>query len=150
MILKRDRLLIRNQELIPVDGILISEKPPSIIVFTGEAVPITKNSGDKVFAGGKQIGKVIEKCCFLFLKVTSPNYGVMMFQKTVAQRHKSITDTISRYFTPVLLLIAFLWHLVIDFIDTNTAFNVLRQSVMVCPCALVTAPFTMVCLAYRW
>jgi Cu+-exporting ATPase len=63
-----------------------------------------------------------------------------MFQKTVAQRHKSITDTISRYFTPVLLLIAFLWHLVIDFIDTNTAFNVLRQSVMsvlvLCNCSI--------------
>lgn len=58
---KGNRLLIRNQELIPVDGILISEKAEIDYSFvTGEAVPITKKSGDKVFAGGKQIGKVIE------------------------------------------------------------------------------------------
>ncbi|HRM13371.1 MAG TPA: heavy metal translocating P-type ATPase, partial [Flavobacterium sp.] len=55
---KGDRLLIRNQELIPVDGILISEKAEIDYSFvTGEAIPILKKSGDKVFAGGKQIGK---------------------------------------------------------------------------------------------
>ncbi|HRA74290.1 MAG TPA: heavy metal translocating P-type ATPase metal-binding domain-containing protein, partial [Flavobacterium sp.] len=58
---KGNRLLIRNQELIPVDGILISDKAEIDYSFvTGEAIPITKKSGDKVFAGGKQIGKVIE------------------------------------------------------------------------------------------
>jgi Cu+-exporting ATPase len=58
---KGDRLLIRNQELIPVDGILISETAEIDYSFvTGEAIPITKKSGDKVFAGGKQIGKMIE------------------------------------------------------------------------------------------
>ena len=58
---KGDRLLIRNQELIPVDGILISENASLDYSFvTGEAVPIEKKSGDKVFAGGKQLGKVIE------------------------------------------------------------------------------------------
>jgi hypothetical protein len=30
--------------------------------------------------------------------------GVMMFQKTVEQKHKTITDKISRYFTPILLI----------------------------------------------
>ena len=40
---KGDRLLIRNQELIPVDGILISEKASiDYSFFTGEAVPIEK------------------------------------------------------------------------------------------------------------
>ena len=58
---KGDRLLIRNQELIPVDGILTSEKAEIDYSFvTGEAIPISKKSGDKVFAGGKQIGKPIE------------------------------------------------------------------------------------------
>ena len=60
-IVKGDRLLIRNQELIPVDGILISENTEIDYSFvTGEAIPIKKKSVDKVFAGGKQIGKVIE------------------------------------------------------------------------------------------
>src|SRR5690606_26301999 len=58
---KGDRLLIRNQELIPVDGILISPKSSIDYSFvTGEEVPIEKKSGDKIFAGGKQLGTTIE------------------------------------------------------------------------------------------
>lgn len=145
---KGNRLLIRNQELIPVDGILISEKAEIDYSFvTGEAIPITKKSGDKVFAGGKQIGKVIE---MEVLHSVSQSYLTQLwsndvFQKNVEQRHKSITDTISRYFTPILLLIAFAGFGYWIFIDANIAFNVFTAVLIVaCPCALaLTAPFTM-------
>ena len=144
---KGDRLLIRNQELIPVDGILISEKAEIDYSFvTGEAIPITKKSGDKVFAGGKQIGKVIE---MEVLHSVSQSYLTQLwsndvFQKNVEQKHKTITDSISRYFTPILLLIAFAGFGYWIFIDTNTAFNVFTAVLIVaCPCALaLTAPFT--------
>ena len=145
---KGNRLLIRNQELIPVDGILISEKASVDYSFvTGEAIPITKKSGDKIFAGGKLIGKVIE---MEVLHSVSQSYLTQLwsndvFQKKVEQKHKSITDTISRYFTPILLLIAFVSFGYWIFIDTNTAFNVFTAILIVaCPCALaLTAPFTM-------
>lgn len=144
---KGNRLLIRNQELIPVDGILISEKSEIDYSFvTGEAVPITKKSGDKVFAGGKQIGKVIE---MEVLHSVSQSYLTQLwsneiFQKKVLQKHKTITDAISRYFTPILLLIAFAGFGYWIFIDANTAFNVFTAVLIVaCPCALaLTAPFT--------
>jgi Cu+-exporting ATPase len=144
---KGDRLLIRNQELIPVDGILISEKAEIDYSFvTGEAIPITKKSGDKVFAGGKQIGKVIE---MEVLHSVSQSYLTQLwsndvFQKNVEQKHKTITDRISRYFTPILLLIAFAGFGYWIFIDANTAFNVFTAVLIVaCPCALaLTAPFT--------
>ncbi|MDI6032863.1 heavy metal translocating P-type ATPase metal-binding domain-containing protein [Flavobacterium sp. LB2P84] len=144
---KGDRLLIRNQELIPVDGILISEKAEIDYSFvTGEAIPITKQSGDKVFAGGKQIGKVIE---MEVLHSVSQSYLTQLwsndvFQKNVEQKHKTITDSISRYFTPILLLIAFAGFGYWIFIDANTAFNVFTAVLIVaCPCALaLTAPFT--------
>jgi len=144
---KGNRLLIRNQELIPVDGILISEKAEIDYSFvTGEAVPITKKSGDKVFAGGKQIGKVIE---MEVLHSVSQSYLTQLwsneiFQKKVLQKHKTITDAISRYFTPILLLIAFAGFGYWIFIDANTAFNVFTAVLIVaCPCALaLTAPFT--------
>ncbi len=146
-VLKGDRLLIRNQELIPVDGILISESAEIDYSFvTGEAVPITKKSGDKVFAGGKQIGKVIE---MEVLYSVSQSYLTQLwsneiFQKKVDQKHKTITDAISRYFTPILLLIAFAGFGYWIFIDANTAFNVFTAVLIVaCPCALaLTAPFT--------
>lgn len=145
---KGNRLLIRNQELIPVDGILISEKAEIDYSFvTGEAIPITKKSGDKVFAGGKQIGKIIE---MEVLHSVSQSYLTQLwsndvFQKNVEQKHKSITDKISHYFTPILLLIAFAGFGYWIFIDANIAFNVFTAVLIVaCPCALaLTAPFTM-------
>jgi Cu+-exporting ATPase len=143
-----DRLLIRNQELIPVDGILMSDLAEIDYSFvTGEAVPITKKSGDVIFAGGKQIGKVIE---MEVTQTVSQSYLTQLwsnevFQKNVDQKHKTITDKISRYFTPILLLIAFGGLGYWIFIDANIAFNVFTAVLIVaCPCALaLTAPFTL-------
>jgi P-type Cu+ transporter len=145
---KGDRLLIRNQELIPVDGILISEKASIDYSFvTGEAVAIEKKSGDKIFAGGKQIGKVIE---MEVLFSVSQSYLTQLwsndvFQKKVDIKHKTITDKISRYFTPALLGLAIVSFLYWIFIETTTAFNVFTAILIVaCPCALaLTAPFTL-------
>lgn len=147
-ILKGDRILIRNQELIPADGILISESAEVDYSFvTGEAVAIAKKSGDKVFAGGKQIGKIAE---IEVLNSVSQSYLTQLwsndvFQKNVKQKFKNITDTISHYFTPILLLIAFVSFGYWIFIDGNTAFNVFTAVLIVaCPCALaLTAPFTL-------
>lgn len=144
---KGDRLLIRNQELLPVDGILISEKAYIDYSFvTGEAVAIEKKSGDKVFAGGKQIGKVIE---IEVLFSVSNSYLTQLwsndvFQKKVDIKHKTITDKISRYFTPALLGLAVVSFLYWIFISVDTAFNVFTAILIVaCPCALaLTAPFT--------
>ena len=144
---KGDRLLIRNQELIPVDGILISDKASVDYSFvTGEAVPIEKKSGDKLFAGGKQLGKVIE---MEVLFSVSQSYLTQLwsndvFQKKVDIKHKTITDKISRYFTPALLGLALVSFLYWIFISTDTAFNVVTAILIVaCPCALaLTAPFT--------
>lgn len=145
---KGDRLLIRNQELIPVDGILISEKGSVDYSFvTGEAVPIEKKSGDKLYAGGRMIGNIIE---MEVLFSVSQSYLTQLwsndvFQKRVEQKHKTITDKISRYFTPILLLIAGASFLYWIFIDVTIAFNVFTAILIVaCPCALaLTAPFTL-------
>ncbi|CAM3694738.1 cytochrome cbb3 oxidase maturation protein CcoI [Flavobacterium saliperosum S13] len=145
---KGNRLLIRNQELIPVDGILMSEKTMIDYSFvTGEEVPIEKKSGDKIFAGGKQLGKVVE---MEVLHSVSQSYLTQLwsndvFQKRVDQKYKTITDTISRYFTPALLALAFISFGYWIFIDVTTAFNVFTAILIVaCPCALaLTAPFTL-------
>ena len=146
-VVKGDRLLIRNQELIPVDGILLSAEATLDYSFvTGEANAIVKHSGDKVFAGGKQIGQLIE---MQVLESVSQSYLTQLwsndvFQKKVNQHFKTITDQISHYFTPILLLIAFTGFCYWIFIDVDTAFNVFTAVLIVaCPCALaLTAPFT--------
>ncbi len=145
---KGDRLIIRNQELIPVDGILISPKTALDYSFvTGEAMPIEKKSGDKVFAGGKQIGGIIE---MEVLFSVSQSYLTQLwsndvFQKKIDQKHKSITDKVSQYFTPALLFLAFGSLVFWLFINVHLAFNVFTAVLIVaCPCALaLTAPFTL-------
>ena len=145
---KGDRLIIRNQELIPVDGILISPKTALDYSFvTGEAIPIEKKSGDKVFAGGKQMGGIIE---MEVLFSVSQSYLTQLwsndvFQKKIDQKHKSITDKVSQYFTPALLLLAFVALIFWLFINAYLAFNVFTAVLIVaCPCALaLTAPFTL-------
>lgn len=147
-VLKGDRLLIRNFEIIPADGILISKNATIDYSFvTGEAVAVSKSSGDKIFAGGRQTDGAIE---IEILKTVSQSYLTRLwsneiFQKENKQTYRNITDTISNYFTPTLLLIAFAgfgWWM---FTDTNIAFNVFTAVLIVaCPCALaLTAPFTL-------
>jgi len=143
-----DRLLIRNQELIPVDGILMSETSSIDYSFvTGEAIPVTKVSGDKIYAGGRLEGRVIE---MEVLSSVSQSYLTQLwsnevFTKKGDRNYKTITDTISRYFTPVLLLIAIVSFLIWIFMDTIQAFNVFTAVLIVaCPCALaLSAPFTL-------
>jgi Cu+-exporting ATPase len=68
-----------------------------------------------------------------------------VFQKKVDIKHKTVTDKISRYFTPALLGLAIISFMYWIFIDINTAFNVFTAILIVaCPCALaLTAPFTL-------
>lgn len=143
-----DRLLIRNQELIPVDGILMSKSTAIDYSFvTGEEALIEKQSGDKLFAGGRQMKEVIE---MEVLSSVSQSYLTQLwsndvFTKKDTKTYKTLTDTISRYFTPLLLLIAVAAFSIWIFIDVTTAFNVFTAVLIVaCPCALaLSAPFTL-------
>ena len=96
---------------------------------------------------GEVAGKVGIAIAKEFIHAVTPDKGqgfFDVFQKNVEQKHKNITDRISRYFTPILLLIAFAGFGYWIFIDANTAFNVFTAVLIVaCPCALaLTAPFT--------
>lgn len=144
---EKDKILIRNQELIPVDAILLSEKAHIDYSFvTGEAVPVEKKSGDKIFAGGKQIGQPIQ---IQAINTVSQSYLTQLwsndvFQKNVNQKYQTITDKASRIFTPVLLSLAFIGFMVWIFSSYVDAFNVFTAVLIVaCPCAIaLTAPYT--------
>jgi len=143
-----DRVLIRNQELIPADGILISQTAAIDYSFvTGESIPVMKQSGDKIFAGGRLSGTLIE---MEVLQSVSQSYLTQLwsneiFEKKSERKFQSITDKVSHYFTPALLVLAFAGFGYWIFRDTNTAFNVFTAVLIVaCPCALaLTAPFTL-------
>ncbi len=145
---KGDRLLIRNQELIPVDGILINGEAKIDYSFvTGEAVPVSKKSGDKLFAGGKQLAGVIE---MEVLSSVSQSYLTQLwsndvFQKDKNSTFKTATDTISQHFTITVLLIAFISTAFWLYVDSSKALNVFTAVLIIaCPCAIaLAAPFTL-------
>ena len=145
---KGDRLLIRNQELIPVDGILINGNAQIDYSFvTGEAAPVTKKSGDKIFAGGKQLSGVIE---IEVLASVSQSYLTQLwsndvFAKDKSSSFKTLTDKISKNFTILVLLIAFISTTFWLYLDVSKALNVFTSVLIIaCPCAIaLAAPFTL-------
>lgn len=145
---KGNRLLIRNQELIPVDGILINGDANIDYSFvTGEAVPVLKKSGDKIFAGGKQLSGVIE---MEVLTSVSQSYLTQLwsndvFQKDKNSSFKTLTDSISQHFTLTILIIAFVAATFWLFYDASKALNVFTAVLIIaCPCAIaLAAPFTL-------
>jgi len=56
-----DRILVRNQELIPADSVLRSARAHVDYSFvTGESLPVPKLNGETIYAGGRQMGSAIE------------------------------------------------------------------------------------------
>lgn len=145
---KGDRLLIRNEEIIPVDGILINGNALLDYSFvTGESMPVIKKSGDKLFAGGKQNGSAIE---MEVLQTVTQSYLTQLwsndvFQKNNSRNIKSLTDSISKHFTIIILSIALLAGIYWFLYDREIAFQVVSAILIVaCPCALaLSAPFAL-------
>ncbi|MGW9685183.1 heavy metal translocating P-type ATPase [Flagellimonas sp. 2504JD1-5] len=143
-----DRLLIRNQEIIPVDCIL--QKGTAEIDYsfvTGESQAILKESGDKLFAGGKQLSGVIE---VEVLKSVSQSYltelwGNSIFKKDKASHFQTLTDSIGKRFTAAVLSIAIVASIFWLFYQPNMVLNVFTAVLIIaCPCAIaLAAPFTM-------
>ena len=142
-----DTILIRNQEIIPVDSVLIKGDASIDNSFvTGESAPSKKIVGDKIYAGGKQVGQVIQ---LKVLKELSHSYLTQLwndeaFSNENEDQFESITNAISKYFTIIILIVAFSSGLYWLQTDIKIAFNTFTAVLIIaCPCALaLSAPFT--------
>jgi len=145
---KGDRLLIRNEELIPVDGILINGRAQIDYSFvTGESEPVFKESGDKIYAGGKQLGSAIEMDV---LKSVSQSYLTQLWGNTVfstdqSSKFQTLTDSIGKRFTWAVLTIALVATVFWLYFDSSKTMNVFTAVLIIaCPCAIaLAAPFTL-------
>ncbi|MCB0409101.1 MAG: heavy metal translocating P-type ATPase metal-binding domain-containing protein [Flavobacteriales bacterium] len=142
-----DVILIKNQELIPVDAELLEGEANIDNSFvTGEALPVKKEIGEKIYAGGKQVGKAIK---LKVLKELSHSYLTQLwndeaFDKQNEDQFENITNSISKYFTIIILVIAFGSGFYWLNSDVKTATNAFTAVLIIaCPCALaLSAPFT--------
>lgn len=146
---KGDRLLIRHNELIPADGILMHGNSSIDYSFvTGETRPVDKVLGEMVYAGGRQLGAAIE---VEVVKEVSQSYLTQLwnndaFAKRDKSRLVSFSDKVSKYFTIALLSLAITTALVWLFIgDSAKAWGAFTAILIVaCPCALaLSTPFTL-------
>ncbi|MBI5730444.1 MAG: heavy metal translocating P-type ATPase metal-binding domain-containing protein [Ignavibacteriales bacterium] len=146
-----DRLIIRNNELVPADSILIKGNAHIDYGFvTGESMPINRVNGEMIYAGGKQIGSAIE---VETIKEVSQSYLTQLWNNKAfrkEQEHEqesritSFANTVSKYFTAIVLLLAVIAAL-IWYNNMTLAFNAFTAVLIVaCPCALaLSTPFAL-------
>lgn len=142
-----DILLIRNQEIIPADALLLDSNASIDYSFvTGEAIPVHKKSKELIYAGGRQCGKSIT---VQVLKDVSQSYLLQLWNNEVKEKNKDyheIGDTaqrLSKRFFYLLLFISTCTLIYWLWTDASQAAVVLTSVLIVaCPCALaLTIPF---------
>ncbi|MCK3682585.1 heavy metal translocating P-type ATPase metal-binding domain-containing protein [Maribellus sp. YY47] len=143
-----DKLLIRNKELIPADCELLEGDARIDYSFvTGESTPVVKNTGDFIYAGGRQMGGIIR--IKVKKEVNQSHLTKLWNQDTTYHKPsdslKNLSDRISKYFTIIIIAIAIAgfsyWAL---HNEMHTAIFVFTAVLIVaCPCALaLSIPFT--------
>lgn len=137
-----DTLLIHNNELIPADGIITRGRGHIDYSFvTGESDAVLKETGETVYAGGKQTGGNME---ILALKGVEQSNLTQLWNnreevKKSTDEKRSFVQPLSRYFTYIILALALLaagWWAVQH--QTGRAMDVLTTVLIVaCPCTLL-------------
>jgi len=143
-----DRILIRNNEIVPADAILLNGNAAVDFSFvTGESDPVEKILGEIIYAGGRQIGEAIE---LEIVKPVSQSYLTNLWNndnyKHYDRKFQTFSNAISKYFTVALLTIAIgatlFWLLNQDSEKAWGAFTAVL--IIACPCALaLSSPFTL-------
>lgn len=147
-LIKGDHILIRNQELIPSDATLVSERADIDYSFvTGEADPIEKKQKDLIYAGGRQIGPAI---WLEVVREVSRSYLTRLwndkaFKADCYRSLKTLSDSAGKYFTFGIISLALLTAIIWLFIDPGKAIETATAVLIIaCPCALaLSTPFTL-------
>lgn len=143
-----DVILVRDEELIPADSLLLSTQANVDYSFiTGEEIPVIKQKGELIYAGGRQKGEPI-----LLAIQKSPSQGYLTdlwnnesFAKNKDRLLEPLASKISGVFTWVVLAIAFASFAYWSFFDFTVAVKTFASVLIVaCPCALaMSTPFTL-------
>jgi P-type Cu+ transporter len=141
-----DRMVIRNNEIVPADAVLIGGDAAIDYSFvTGESRTVQKVPGDLVHAGGRQVGGAIELDV-----VTEVSQGYLTrlwnetaFAGTPRRGLTTLANAVSKYFSAGVLIIAACTAVFWLPRNPAIAFDAVTAVLIVaCPCALALAtPF---------
>jgi Cu+-exporting ATPase len=143
---KGDLIVVRNEEMIPADGILKEGEANIDYSFvSGENTPVDKRKGELIYAGGRQMGTAIQ------MEVVTPvsqSYITQLWNNDIFHNKKNKEQSFihpwSRYFTYALFSIAFLAAIYWWVNDPNKIWpSVTAVLIVACPCSLLlSATFT--------
>ena len=137
---ENDIVEVYNNELIPADAILSKGKAEIDYSFvSGESIPVVKEVGEIIYAGGKQLGEKLE---LIVIKKVSQSYLTNLWNKDVFKEEKKeagFLHSLSNYFTIIVFIIsavaAIYW---LSKGDVTTMWNALTTILIIaCPCALL-------------
>ena len=143
---KGDRILVRNEEMVPADALMVSPEGELDYAFvSGENTPALKRKGDLVYAGGRLHGTAVE------LEVVTPvtaSYITRLWNNEAFResknREKSFIHPWSRHFTAALFTVALVSAVYWQLLDPSRVWPVVTSILIVaCPCSLLlSATFT--------
>jgi Cu+-exporting ATPase len=142
-----ERMIIRNNELIPADSVLESAVGHVDYSFvTGESAPVEVLCGNVLYAGGRVMGAALEMTS---VKDVSQSYLTSLWNNEAFQKHpksalEQVSDTFGAYFTAFVLVLAGAAFLV-WLPNVGTAVNAATAVLVIaCPCAMtLAAPFAL-------
>ena len=139
---KGDIVISKPGERISVDGeIVIGKTHLDESFITGESKPVAKNKGDKVIAGSINYDGYIEyKAEKIGKESTISEIVKLVIEATNTKAPiAKIADTVSGYFVPTVIIIAFITFLVYLFLGlgfTSAINTFVTILVVACPCSL--------------
>jgi P-type Cu+ transporter len=140
-----DIIEFRNNELVPADGVLTSESTKIDYSFvTGESELVSKNKNDTIYAGGRIVGGKVR---MKLSKSVDNSYLTQLWNQDAfndKEELSAISNSVSKYFTMVVLLITLITAVYWMLTDSSMIWNSVSSVLIVaCPCALaLSVPFT--------
>ncbi|MBQ6220581.1 MAG: cation-translocating P-type ATPase [Methanosphaera sp.] len=145
-------VIVKPGDKVPLDGnVIYGSSTINQASITGESLPVTKNVGDKVFAG------TVNQDGYLEVKVTKKAKDSVISKIVTlvksSQINRSHTETyvekIAKYYTPIIIIItacvAFIPPLLLGEDLVSWVYRALSIMVISCPCAfLISTPIGMV------
>ena len=143
---KGDRIMVKNEEIVPCDGTLIQGDARIDYSFvTGESDPQKVSLGEMILAGGKQKGAAVE---MIVAKAVDQSYLTQLWNEDIFDKNQLSTtskfiNAVSKHFTWIILLLAVLMFFYWWVVQPGLAFQVFTAVLIVaCPCALaLSVPF---------
>lgn len=136
-----DIIKIHHEELIPADGILTKGQACIDYSFvTGESIPVVKEMGEIIYAGGRQTGGAIE---LLVVKEVAQSYLTSLWDREDVKTREDIdrnhfVHLISRYFSFIVFAISIAAGIYWQIHNPSLSWNAVTAVLIVaCPCALL-------------